>query len=85
MRSFAGRMRRQAARGFPGRIRRRVAASVLGRISMGTARDSPWIRRGILVAALLGVALTPYPMLGTAAGLPAVACGMGAGPAARRT
>ena len=30
---------------------------------LGTAGVSPWLRRGVLVAALLGVALIPYPVL----------------------
>jgi hypothetical protein len=55
-------MRRTAARGF------------LGRIRLGTAGKSPRLRRWVLAAVLLGVALAPYPTQGTASVPPAAAC-----------
>jgi hypothetical protein len=77
MNRFYGRMRRRAARGFLGRMRRRAARGFLGRIQLGTAAASPRLRRWVLAAVLLGVALAPYPSPGPATGIPVSACRSG--------
>jgi PQQ-like domain len=63
------------------RIRRRTLRSrmhtVFGRIRVGTAAASPRLRRWMLAAVLLGVALLPYPSLGSVSGVPAAACRSG--------
>src|SRR5580692_6912008 len=59
------------------RMRRRASRGVLGRISLGTAAKSPRLRRWILAAALLGVAVAPYPIQGAVAGPPAAGCRSG--------
>ena len=46
-------------------MRRRAARGVFGRIRVGTAGASPRLRRWALAAVLLGVALLPYPSLGS--------------------
>jgi len=60
-----------------GRMRRRAARGVFGRISLGTAGASPRLRRWVLAAALVGVALLGYPALGAAGVPPAAACRSG--------
>ena len=63
------------------RIRRRTTrpttGTVFGRIRVGTAGASPRLRRWVLAAVLLGVALLPYPSLGSVSGVPAAACRSG--------
>jgi hypothetical protein len=80
-RTIAGRPRRGSARRrfarFLSRLRRRSRRGVLGRIHLGTAGKSPRLRRWALAAALLGVALVPYPVQGTAGVPPATACRSG--------
>jgi hypothetical protein len=48
-----------------------------GRIRVGTAGASPRLRRWVLAAVLIGVALLPYPSLTAAGGPPAAACRSG--------
>jgi hypothetical protein len=48
-----------------------------GRIQVGTAGASPRLRRWVLAAVLLGVALLAYPSLGAEGGPPAAACRSG--------
>ncbi len=50
---------------------------MLGRILFGTAGKSPRLRRWVLAAALLGVALVPYPVQGATGVPPAGACRAG--------
>ena len=80
-RTISGRPRRGSARRHFGRLlsqlRRRARRGVLGRIHLGTAGKSPRLRRWVLAAALLGVALVPYPVQGAAGGPPATACRSG--------
>ena len=80
-RTIAGRPRRGSARRrfarFLSRLRRRARRGVLGRIRLGTAGKSPRLRRWVLAAALLGVALVPYPVQGAAGVPPATACRSG--------
>jgi hypothetical protein len=63
------------------RTRRRTMRSrtdtVFGRIRVGTAGASPRLRRWVLAAVLLGVALLPYPSLGSVSVVPAAACRSG--------
>ena len=63
------------------RIRRRTMRprmdTVVGRIRVGTAGASPRLRRWVLAAVLLGVALLPYPSLGSVSVVPAAACRSG--------
>jgi hypothetical protein len=63
------------------RVRRRTMRprtdTVFGRIRVGTAGASPRLRRWVLAAVLLGVALLPYPSLGSASVVPAAACRSG--------
>ena len=59
------------------RMRRRAARGFLGRISLGTAADSPRLRRWVLVVALIGVVVLPYPIQGAIAGPPAAGCRSG--------
>jgi hypothetical protein len=63
------------------RIRRRTMRprmdTVFGRIRVGTAGASPRLRRWVLAAVLLGVALLPYPSLGSVSVVPAAACRSG--------
>ena len=77
-RKISGRPRRGAARRHLGRLRsqlrRRAKRGVLGRILLGTAGKSPRLRRWVLAAALLGVALVPYPVQGATGVPPAGAC-----------
>jgi PQQ-like domain len=62
-------------RGLSGRPRRGTTTrGRLGRIRLGTAGQSPRLRRWVLAAALIGVALVPYPVLGPAGVPPAAAC-----------
>jgi len=60
-----------------GRMRRRATRGVFGRISLGTAGASPRLRRWVLAAALVGVALLGYPALGGAGVAPAATCRSG--------
>jgi hypothetical protein len=80
-RTIAGRPRRGSARRrfarFLSRLRRRSRRGVLGRIRLGTAGKSPRLRRWVLAAALVGVALVPYPVQGTAGVPAATACRSG--------
>jgi hypothetical protein len=76
-RKSSGRTRRGATWRFPGRPRRRAALGILARIRLGTAGTSPRLRRWVLAAALLGVALVPYPTQGAAGLPPAAACRLG--------
>ena len=80
-RKISGRPRRGAARRHLGRLRshlrRRSKRGVLGRILLGTAGKSPRLRRWVLAAALLGVALVPYPVQGASGVPPATACRSG--------
>jgi hypothetical protein len=80
-RTIVGRPRRGSARRrfarFLTRLRRRARRGVLGRIRLGTAGKSPRLRRWVLAAALLGVALVPYPVQGAAGVPPATACRSG--------
>ena len=50
---------------------------ILGRIRVGTAGASPRLRRWALAVVLLGVALLPYPSLGSVSAVPAAACRSG--------
>ncbi len=75
-RKVSVRARRGATGRFLGRLRRRAAHSFLGRIRLGTAGKSPRLRRWVLAAVLLGVALGPYPVQVTA-GAPPAACRAG--------
>lgn len=79
-RRFARRLRRRVARATRGRLGPSQLGPVrigpltlgpvtLGSVSLGRAGSSPWLRRGVLVAALLGVAFMPY----SSSGGPAVA------------
>ena len=80
-RKVSGRPRRGSAcrhlGRLAGRVRRRARRGVLGRIRLGTAGKSPRLRRWVLIAALLGVALVPYPVQGAAGVPPAAACRSG--------
>jgi putative pyrroloquinoline-quinone binding quinoprotein len=80
-RTIAGRPRRGSARRhfarLLSRLRRRARRGVLGRIRLGTAGKSPRLRRWVLAAALLGVALVPYPVQGASGVPPATACRSG--------
>ena len=80
-RTISGRPRRGSARRHSGRLlgqlRRRARRGVLGRIRLGTAGKSSRLRRWVLAAALLGVALVPYPVQGAAGIPPAIACRSG--------
>ena len=80
-RKISGRPRRGAARRHLGRLlsqlRRRAKRGILSRILLGTAGKSPRLRRWVLAAALLGVALVPYPVQGAAGVPPAGACRSG--------
>jgi hypothetical protein len=60
-----------------GRMRRRAERGVFGRIRLGTAGASPRLRRWVLAASLLGVALLGYPALGAAGVAPAATCRSG--------
>jgi PQQ-like domain len=55
-------------------MRRSAAMGLLARVRLGRARNSPWLRRGVLAMALLGVALVPYSTQGSASVPPAAAC-----------
>jgi hypothetical protein len=76
-RKISGRPRRGATGRLAARLRRRARRGVLGRIRLGTAGKSPRLRRWVLAAALLGVALVPYPVQGAAGVPPATACRSG--------
>jgi PQQ-like domain len=79
-RKISGRARRPGTRRFLGRMRRRAAHGILGRIRLGTAGNSPRLRRWALAVVLLGVALMPYPTQGAASAPPAAACRSGCRP-----
>jgi PQQ-like domain len=72
--------RRGATGRVLGRLRRRAARGRLGRIRLGTAGKSPRLRRWVLAAVLLGVALVPYPVLSATGVPPAAACRAGCHP-----
>ncbi len=74
---FPGRPRRGSAGRFLDRMRRQAADGILGRIPLGVAGKSTRLRRWVLAAALLGVALVPYPVQGPAGLPPAAACRVG--------
>lgn len=76
-RTLRRRNRRRAAHRFVGRMRRRAARGIFGRIRLGTAGSSPRLRRWVLAAVLLGVAVMPYPPQGAAGVPPASACRSG--------
>ena len=76
-RKISGRPRRGATGRLVARLRRRARRGVLGRIRLGTPGKSPRLRRWVLAAALLGVALVPYPVQGAAGVPPATACRSG--------
>ena len=78
-RKVSGRTRRRRTRRVLGRMRRQAAHGVLGRIHLGTAGNSPRLRRWALAVVLLGVVLVPYPTQGAVGALPAVACRAGCG------
>ncbi len=78
-----GRTRRPGAGRFLSRMRRQAEHGILGRIHLGTAGKSARLRRLALAAALLGVALVPYPAVqGGAVAPPAAACRIGCRPGA---
>ena len=79
-RKTSGRTRRRGTRRVVGRMRRRAAHGILGRIRLGTAGNSPRLRRWALAVVLLGVALVPYPTQGAAGAPPAVTCRVGCRP-----
>jgi hypothetical protein len=58
-------------------MRRRAARGILGRIRLGTAGNSPRLRRWALAVVLLGVVVVPYPTSGAAGAPPASACRSG--------
>jgi PQQ-like domain len=67
-RRFLRRVRRQVAKTAVGSAVGRAGSkggSRLRGVRLGTARRSPWLRRGALAAALLAVALVPFPEQGT--------------------
>jgi hypothetical protein len=76
------RQSRPGTRRFRRRLRRRTArvkASLagrtgVGRLRLGTAGSSPWLRRGVLAAALLVVAFVPYPQQGVPSLAASVGC-----------
>jgi len=80
VRKVFGRTRRRGTRRVLSRMRRRAAHGILGRIRLGTAGQSPRLRRWVLAVVLLGVALVPYPTQGAAGAPPAVACRAGCRP-----
>jgi PQQ-like domain len=59
---------------------RRNARGVLSRVRLGTAGASPRLRRWTLAAALVGVAVVPYPAISAAGAPPASACRSGCRP-----
>jgi PQQ-like domain len=80
-RKVSGRPRRGSARRrldrLRSKLRSRAKRGVLGRILLGPAGKSPRLRRWVLAAALLGVALVPYPVQGATGVPPAGACRAG--------
>ena len=76
-RKISGRARRRGTPRILGQMRRRAARGVLGRIRMGTAGNSPRLRRWALAVVLLGVVLVPYPTQGVVGAPPATACRVG--------
>ncbi len=79
-RKTSGRTRRRGSRRVLGRMRRQAAHGILGRIRLGTAGNSPRLRRWALAVVLLGVALVPYPTQGAAGAPPVAACRVGCRP-----
>ena len=75
-RKISRRTRRRATRRLLRQMRRRAARGVLGRIRLGTAGNSPRLRRWVLALALVGIAVAPYPTQG-AAGAPPATCRTG--------
>ena len=69
-------MRRVRDRMCDRTMRPRMGA-VFGRIRVGTAGASPRLRRWALAVVLLGVALLPYPTLGSVSAGPAAVCRSG--------
>jgi hypothetical protein len=76
-RKISGRARRRGTPWVLGQMRRRAARGVLGRIRLGTAGNSPRLRRWALAVVLLGVVLVPYPTQGVVGAPPAAACRVG--------
>ena len=76
-RKMSVRARRRGTPRVLGQMRRRAARGVLGRISLGTASNSPRLRRWALAVVLLGVVLAPYPTQGAVGAPPAAACRVG--------
>jgi PQQ-like domain len=79
-RKVSSRARRRAVKRYYGRVRRRAARGFLGRIQLGAAGPSPRLRRWVLAAVLLGVALVPYPSPGAVTGAPVAVCRSGCRP-----
>jgi PQQ-like domain len=73
----AGRVRRRTAGRAATRARGRTVRGAFARIPVGTAGASPRLRRWVLAAVLIGVALLPYPSLSAEGGPSAVACRSG--------
>jgi PQQ-like domain len=71
-RVISGRARRVPVRIRLGRLR--VGRFKPGRLRFGTAGRSPRLRRWVLAAVLVGVALVPYPVTGATGAPPAAAC-----------
>jgi hypothetical protein len=62
---------RRLRHGKAARAARQAKARLAARLPwLGTAGASPWLRRGVLAAVLLAVALIPYPVLADQPGLP---------------
>jgi PQQ-like domain len=76
-RKISGRARRRGTPRVLGQMRRRAARGVLGRIRLGTAGNSPRLRRWALAVVLLGVALVPYPTQAVVGAPPVAACRVG--------
>jgi PQQ-like domain len=73
----AGQVRRRTVGRAASRVRGRTVRGAFGRIRVGTAGASPRLRRWVLAAVLIGVALLPYPSLTAEGGPPAAACRSG--------
>ena len=56
------RLARRLRRTVRARVRTARRAGIGWPVKLGTARRSPWLRRGVLAAVLLAVAFVPYPI-----------------------